>query len=943
MTRNSRSARFGLALITLFLISLPLTLGQMCGGPRLEPVVPGPQPSSAVDEGNPTFQFLKPDMDVSAEVGDIINITWVDSDPDSNAAITLLADPDNVFGNGNERVILPLVMEDDPANSFALDTSSLSQATYRIIARVNDNDHPELIAVAPGRLVLFGQGLLPGNISPIITMTQPDINLALAQGEATQLAYCGRDTDDGLDNTIPDIVILLDTDEDPTNDLDLIGPDRENELLAACTGGSFPRLIKGVLVLGCAKDDDCAGLANATPFPLTVDVSQIPPRPSGEPYWPRVTMWDHSNPPVHSYSRGNISITSLGSGTIDLAQVGRTISGVKFYGFDAGGLSGSRAIGVGDLDGDGADDMVIVSRFGRGFEVFNAGTAHVVMGRPGEKFGSEISLNSIGTLYRGSMLTMPGTTGTEGIVSVCQVGDVDGDGRPDIAFGLPYVERFFDNLQDDVHRCSADNPGCYGDLFPNPLSSDVFDDDIKDRDYREEGFCSNDLDPAAQTPINGGYVVLVSSRNELGTLTSNVFSLGSMGQDREGGPPFGARWRGPWNDLDDFTQTLRPFAIIPDNRFGETVNSMPVMTDASLDTPARFGRRLLISSPLAYRGRGQVILDRGGDWTRINGTGAQSFPWYVPRGGCPPLQVERLQIFPERAWVVGAAIGDHLGYAAAAGDYNLDGSHDILMGAPDAERNGIPQIGIVYVLFGRPDFPADMLDLQTTNPPRMEIRGTNVGDRFGLMQSIVGDVNQDGLPDIGFGSQFADGPNGADSGFVGVVFGGRRLTGENIFTVNQVGTAQLPGFKLFGAQPGGHAGAVVGNAGDFNGDGIEDLLVNAPDEIRLVDGLNRRGVGYIIFGGPHLNGGSFTTSQVGSAALPGVVIVSPYPVGGANEAPLDWIASAGDVNADGFADVFASVSRADFINPLEPGQRRPDAGETYLIYGNNTGSNRLSR
>jgi hypothetical protein len=223
----------------------------------------------------------------------------------------------------------------------------------------------------------------------------------------------------------------------------------------------------------------------------------------------------------------------------------------------------------------------------------------------------------------------------------------------------------------------------------------------------------------------------------------------------------------------------------------------------------------------------------------------------------------------------------------------------------------------------------------------MEIWGINTNDQFGMMQTLVGDVNHDGVPDFGFSSQYFDSPGGIDSGAIYVVFGGRRLTGENVFTVNQVGTAQLPGFKIYGTQPGAHAGAVINNCGDFNGDGTDDMVVNAPDEIRAVNGQNRRGVAYVIFGGPHLNSGTFSLAQVGTNALPGIVLISPFAVGSADEAPIDWISAAGDMNNDGFTDILVGLSAADFVNPLEPSQRRVNSGQMYLIYGSNTGSNKI--
>ena len=79
--------------------------------------------------------------------------------------------------------------------------------------------------------------------------------------------------------------------------------------------------------------------------------------------------------------------------------------------------------------------------------------------------------------------------------------------------------------------------------------------------------------------------------------------------------------------------------------------------------------------------------------------------------------------------------------------------------------------------------------------------------------------------------------------------------------------------------------------------------------------------------------------EVGSDEVPGVVFVSPYPAGSADEAPITWADFAGDVNADGFDDILIGLETADYVYPLAPSQRRIDTGECYLIYGSNSGSN----
>jgi len=1003
--RSQTGARVGQVVAWSLVAAMPVLLGQGCPfGNNVIPVYPAATtngattPSSSTGNFPPQFQFLSLKEDYKGEVGDVITISWTDDDPDNNASILLLVDPDGTIDNGNE-IILASRNEDDDGvgDTFDLDTTSVGMVpgTYRLIARVSDGVNAQVAVVAKGRLILYAQGVVPGNVSPTIQVTKPTLNLGVSQDEQIPIAYCGADRDNGEGGVTPNAIIILDYDNNPLNDLDLNAVDADTTLNNICQG-ILPKTIDGAIILDCKDDDDCADIETPTDYPYTVDVGQIPPRSSGEPYYVRVTMWDHTNPPVHAYAPGTISIAAMGSGVVDVGNVGRTISGTKFYGFDAGGETGFTGTDIGDLDGDGADDFVIVDRLGRPYELGNIGFARVVYGLPGQKFGSEIPVNSISTTTRGIQLPMwsdirkvatrhglgtdgiPGLTGTDGITSVTRLGDVTGDERPEILFGLPFVRQFWDYSDDDPCDCTcpdgddikAEDYKCYGDGLPNPWSTNCTEKphewmgSFDDRESLANVGCSND-DNYRRESIDGGYVVMVaSSLDNSGSLSivdtdantvGSTIGLNLVGQRVEGTSSefqfAGARWRGPWYgiydnfDLDDITGAIVgggfDYTIVTDNRFGETVSTMPDMADSRTTISPRYGRDVLISAPQGALGRGSIYYYWGQNFATKASGNCNSFPYYGDCDGSCGEGIGRELWTPLYTRILGEQDGDSLGYAGPAGDFNLDGSRDILCGAPGADRNGVSGGGIIYILFGRRDFTGYDLSDTTINPPRMEIHGTFSGDQFGAVQTLVGDVNQDGLHDIGFASPTADGPGGQDAGFVGIVFGGRMITGENVFNVSQVATSQLPGTQIYGTQSGGRAGTIINNAGDFNADGTDDFLVVAPNETRVVDSQTRRGVAYLIFGGAHLQNGVFDFSQVSTPELPGAVFVSPYEVGTADEAPIDFAGAAGDVNDDGFDDILIGVSTADFVNPLEPSQRRTDAGEMYLIYGNNTGTNTL--
>ena len=205
-----------------------------------------------------------------------------------------------------------------------------------------------------------------------------------------------------------------------------------------------------------------------------------------------------------------------------------------------------------------------------------------------------------------------------------------------------------------------------------------------------------------------------------------------------------------------------------------------------------------------------------------------------------------------------------MGYAvSSAGDVNADGFSDVVVGAR-LYTNGELYEGAVFVYKG------SAAGIVTANPFKVE--ANQVDARLGHSVATVGDVNGDGFSDVLFGAyQYKQSQTNEGAAFL--YFG--SALGETIGDKR----------TLIGYQKEGQFGWGVAGAGDVNGDGYSDFVIGAryyeitkPNE----------GAAFLFYGNPTKNfpnRSAVFSGEQGDAWLGTAV------------------ASAGDVNGDGYSDL----------------------------------------
>jgi len=126
--------------------------------------------------------------------------------------------------------------------------------------------------------------------------------------------------------------------------------------------------------------------------------------------------------------------------------------------------------------------------------------------------------------------------------------------------------------------------------------------------------------------------------------------------------------------------------------------------------------------------------------------------------------------------------------------------------------------------------------------------GVAPSDYAGYSVSAAGDINGDGIADLAVGASQADPSGTTNAGTTFVIFGNQDgPTGRDLDSVNGIN-----GFALTGSGNSDFSGSSVAAAGDFIGDGVDDLMIGAP-----LAGPSQAGPAYVVVGG----GGPFPATR----------------------------------------------------------------------------------
>ena len=220
---------------------------------------------------------------------------------------------------------------------------------------------------------------------------------------------------------------------------------------------------------------------------------------------------------------------------------------------------------------------------------------------------------------------------------------------------------------------------------------------------------------------------------------------------------------------------------------------------------------------------------------------------------------------------------------------NGDGYADVIVGAYLYDH-GEGDEGAAFLFYGSPD------GLEST--PAWIGESNQSGAQFGIAVSTAGDVNGDGYSDVIVGARY----------FTNTVY---RQGKAYLFYGSPAGLGPTPGWTALGEMSTAYFGNIVGSAGDVNGDGYSDIIVDS----------------YTFDGGLGWAQGRVYVWCGSSSGLPSAPC---WTTTGEQGGSYLSTGAAGDVNGDGYGDVIVAAT--------EYSADQTGEGRAYLYFGRRAGS-----
>lgn len=453
---------------------------------------------------------------------------------------------------------------------------------------------------------------------------------------------------------------------------------------------------------------------------------------------------------------------------------------------------GASIAGVGDFNGDGIDDIAVgaPSFIANGQ---NAGRCYVIFGTTEPK---SLDLRKLTEYDLGFVLNGEGLL-DRACHSVAGLGDLNGDGRNELIIGAP--------------NAGANHGGRVYVVFGQPGAGSI---ELSDIEGGSGGFVIESESPqddlgwvvAPAGDVNGDERpdILVTARNGHDAVkgsTGRAYVV--LGTDDSSNV-----------SLSEVVRGFGGFAII-----GETFgDQLGVSAVGAVDVNGDGLDDVILGAPRAIdnAGRVYVVFSKPDDLSSIS---LDSIP-------------------PGRGFVInGAHAYDGTGISVAAlRDANGDGFDEVIVGV---KREAL---GSAYVVYGKTDDdPVLLEDLDAGSNSGYRVKATEPGDLAGSVVATIGDFDGNEIEDFVVGAPLADSPvDGSDVGSAHIIYGTVSPAADVSLSNEPDGNE---GFVVVGEAGLNTASFVVSGAGDYNGDGLDDLLVGSTSWATT-------GTVYVIFGVP---------------------------------------------------------------------------------------------